>query len=477
MAEAALPHEPNCKSCELRKDAPSPAPTRVLIVGSGRAAIQGLEKEVAEAGGIVEQVPDAGAAWRCLYCSHWDVVAPIIGEPGDGADEVGWWTDALRDLKNAPRLVPLTRNLPSPDKMHAAILGIPEGRPKPAAGKQDLDGVTERVVREAEDVVPLPVVRPITIGQSEFVVDDPAMLLIYRTITRVAPSSATVLLTGATGTGKELAARTVHQLSPRAHGPFVAVNCAAIPANLIESELFGHERGSFSGAVSKQIGRWERAHGGTLFLDEIGDLELHLQGKILRAIQEREIERVGSAHPTPVDVRIVAATNQDLRHATTDGRFREDLYYRLAVVSIHLPRLVDRSDDLLSLSAHYLRQLAEQNGKQVVGITAEALARLRQHSWPGNIRELQNVLEHGMLLMTGDTFRVEHLPEYLKQSRAVELVPTADSPTHYPSLAEVEARHIGEVLRHSGGQLAAAAVILGIHRNTLRRKIQEHHLA
>jgi len=477
MAEASLPQEPDCKACQHGQDLPVQAGARILVVGKDPAALQCIEQRVADLGGHAEQVPDAGTAWRCLYCAHWDVVAPIIGEPGEGGHELSWWVDALRDLKNPPRLVQLTKDPSRPDTFQAPAFGIPEVLLLPATEEQPLGVLVPRAGRAAEDVIPLPVVRPITIGRNEFVVDDPAMLQIYRTITRVAPSSATVLLTGDTGTGKELAARTVHQLSPRAQGPFVAVNCAAIPVNLIESELFGHERGSFTGAVGRQIGRWERAHGGTLFLDEIGDLDLRLQSKILRAIQEREIERVGSVRPTPVDVRIIAATNQDLRRATSEGRFREDLYYRLAVISIHLPRLVDRSDDLLALTAHYLREFARSSEKRVVAITAQALTRMRQHSWPGNIRELQNVLEHGMLLMSGDTFGVEHLPEYIRHSQAVELVPAAVSPPPFASLAAIEARHIAEVLQHCRGQLADAARILGIHRNTLRRKIQEHHLA
>jgi DNA-binding NtrC family response regulator len=447
---------------------------RVLVVGEDQVALQQIKNRVAGLGGHVEQVSDPGSACKCLNCTHWDVVAPIIRDSEEGRHELRWWVDLLRDLENPPRLVPA-----SPASSPQALISqqIPEAPSRRAPRSPALAPSAYHVSQNADAVIPLMAVRSIAVGCAHLVADSPAMQQVYRTITQVAPSSATVLLTGESGTGKELAARVLHQLSQRARGPFVVVNCAAIPVNLLESELFGHERGAFSGAVSRQIGRWERADGGTLFLDEIGDLELQLQGKILRAIQEREIERVGSGCPKPVNVRIVAATNRDLRLATAQGRFREDLYYRLAVISIQMPRLVERSDDLLMLTSHYLRLFAEKNGTQVRGMTAGALNCLRQHSWPGNIRELQNVLESGVLHMTGDTLGVEHLPAYLRPSEAVEVIPTADSPPAFLSLSELEARYIGNVLRHTRGQMAEAARVLGIHRNTLRRKIRDYGIA
>jgi len=234
------------------------------------------------------------------------------------------------------------------------------------------------------------------------------MLDVYKLMARVAHSTATVLVQGESGTGKEVVARTIHEHGPAATGAFVAVNCAAIPENLLESELFGHEKGAFTGAVARKIGRFEQAAGGTLFLDEIADMSLALQAKILRAVQEREIERVGGGESIPVTVRLIAATNRDLQTAIAQGRFREDLYYRLAVVTIQLPRLVDRGDDLLLLIAYFARQFAQRYGKRIEALSDRALELLRHHQWIGNVRELRNVIERAAIVATDGTLRTEH---------------------------------------------------------------------
>jgi transcriptional regulator with PAS, ATPase and Fis domain len=299
------------------------------------------------------------------------------------------------------------------------------------------------------------------------------MLPVFRAIAQVAPSPASVLILGESGTGKELVAQAIHQQGPRSTQPFVAVNCAAIPENLLESELFGHEKGSFTGAVARKIGRFERATGGTLFLDEIGDMSLALQGKILRAIQEREVERVGGTDPIAIDVRMIAATNRDLKRLIADGRFREDLYYRLAVVTIPLPRLADRGDDLLVLTAHFLHDFGRQYSKTFTGVTDQALELLRRHDWVGNVRELRNVIERSVLMADGNALRAEHLPEEWRTGG--EVVPEAE-PRPLATLRDVEARHIARVLAHTQGQIGEAAQILGVHRNTLARKIREYGL-
>ena len=308
----------------------------------------------------------------------------------------------------------------------------------------------------------------------------PGMLEVFRMVGRVADSPATVLILGQSGTGKELVARAIHRNSPRASGPFVAINCAAIPENLLESELFGHEKGAFTGAITRKIGRFERAHGGTLFLDEIGDMSLPLQSKILRALQEREIERVGGEGRIPVDVRVVAATNRDLRAAIADGSFREDLYFRLAVVTLTLPRLSDRGGDLDLLAAHFVSRFAARYGRSIRGVARPVFELLHRHPWPGNVRELKNVLERAVLLAHGPVLLAEHLP--LDQMRA----PGADEaaadgaplPGYSPGmpLAEVERLHIREVLKLVGGHLGRASEVLGVHRNTLTRKIREYGL-
>jgi len=305
--------------------------------------------------------------------------------------------------------------------------------------------------------------------------ESPRMLEAFKTIARVSKSTATVLVRGESGTGKEMVARTIHERSARAKGPFVAVNCAAIPEHLLESELFGHEKGAFTGAIGRRIGRFERASGGTLFLDEIGDMSLPLQAKILRVLQEREVERVGGTSPVSVDVRLIAATHRDLEKDVRAGRFREDLYYRLAVVTVQLPALRERGDDLRGLVDHYLEQYAREYGRPVHSISREALAILRGYSWPGNVRQLKNVIESAVLLADGDTLLPCHLPpEVLSPDFRPD---THEAMVTLVTLSELERRHIQKVLAVSGGQMNVAADILGIHRNTLRRKLAEYNLA
>jgi DNA-binding NtrC family response regulator len=340
--------------------------------------------------------------------------------------------------------------------------------------RDQFQGALSRVRAAASEVpVPLPPVEAHSVGPYALVGQSHAMLEVYKLIARVGPSSATVVIQGESGTGKEVVARAIHQNGPKANGPFVAVNCAAIPENLLESELFGHEKGAFTGAVIRKIGRFEQASRGTLFLDEIGDMSLALQSKILRAVQEREIERVGGGETIPVDVRLIAATNRDLRAAISEGRFREDLYYRLAVVTVNLPRLVDRGDDLVLLISHFAKEFGAKSGKTIRRISDRALELLRAHQWAGNVRELRNVIERAVIVSTDDTLRGEHLPEEFRAATEPVAEPVSGG---LATLADVEARHISRVLGHTSGQIGAAAEILGIHRNTLARKIKEYGL-
>ncbi len=304
------------------------------------------------------------------------------------------------------------------------------------------------------------------VGESE------GVLAIYKTIGRVAASSATVLIVGESGTGKELVARVTHRASSRSRGPFLAVNCAAIPENLLESELFGHEKGAFTGAVGRRVGKFERAEGGTLFLDEIGDMSLPLQSKILRVLQEREIERVGGREKVSVDVRIMAATNRDLQRDVRAGRFREDLFFRLAVVTVVLPPLRDRRGDIPLLIDFFVRRFAAENRKPIVSVSRSVYALLERHLWPGNIRQLRNALERAVIMCQGRTLVPEHLPPDLFAA------PTPTPASATPSgpllpLEEVEKRHIQTVLEATDWNLSRAAEILGIHRNTLRRRTRE----
>jgi DNA-binding NtrC family response regulator len=317
-------------------------------------------------------------------------------------------------------------------------------------------------------------------GEEAAIGFSPRMLEVFRMVGRISASSATVLVLGESGTGKELVARALHRNSPRSGGPFVALNCAAIPESLLESELFGHEKGAFTGAITRKIGRFERAHGGTLFLDEIGDMSLPLQGKILRALEEREIERVGGEGRIPIDVRVVAATHRDLRASIAAGEFREDLYFRLAVVTVELPSLVERGGDLDLLILHYAAVYAHRYGRSLRGIAREAMEVLRGHGWPGNVRELRNVLERSVLLAAGPVLLVEHLPLDQLRGGREQPQPGRHALSGYRpdlSLAEVEALHIREVLDRVDGHLGRASEVLGVHRNTLTRKVREYGLS
>src|SRR6059058_6246020 len=283
-------------------------------------------------------------------------------------EELAWWADALRAATGGPRLIAAAQTPSMGLALRAEKLGVLDVLALPLR-RDDLNRALERLRSAASEAsIPLPEVEHHAVGQYALVGQSPAMLEVYKLLARVAASTATVLIQGESGTGKEVVARAVHLHGPKASGAFVAVNCAAIPENLLESELFGHEKGAFTGAVTRKVGRFEHAAGGTLFLDENADMSLALQAKILRAVQEREIERVGGTDTIPVDVRLIAATNRDLKEAIKQGRFREDLYYRLAVVTIRLPKLAERGDDLLLLTAFFIRQFAERYGKRITAI-------------------------------------------------------------------------------------------------------------
>ena len=286
-------------------------------------------------------------------------------------------------------------------------------------------------------------------------------------ITQIAQSDATVLIRGESGTGKELVARAVHVGSPKKNGPFLAVNCAAIPETLLESELFGYEKGAFTGAQKRRLGRFELANNGTLFLDEIGDLSLAMQAKLLRVLETRTFERLGGTEQIKVNIRLIAATNRDLEARTKSGEFREDLYYRLNVIPIKLPSLVERKDDILLLADHFIQKFAIKAGKQIDGITPEAKDILLSHDWPGNIRELENTIERAVVLNRTGVIDASSLLAF----KSAQPVSRADNTLN---LNELESKAIREALRRTGGNLKEAAELLGIHRNTIRLKIKSY---
>jgi transcriptional regulator with GAF, ATPase, and Fis domain len=302
---------------------------------------------------------------------------------------------------------------------------------------------------------------------------------------KVAATNTTVLLTGESGTGKEVLARAIHQGSPRADGPFVALNCAALPETLVESELFGHERGAFTGADRLKRGRFELAAGGTLFLDEIGELTAAAQAKLLRVLQERRYERVGGAATLEANVRLIAATNRDPEHAVAEGRLREDLYYRLAVFRIHLPALRERGEDVLLLADHFVHELGAKIGKAEPGLSRAARDLLLAHSWPGNIRELQNAIERALILAQDELIAAEHLAIVARPPRdgAVPAVtapavaaPPTETATSTLTVAEQEKRLIVDALRRTGGNKARAAAALGLSPTQLLRRLRRFGL-
>jgi len=317
----------------------------------------------------------------------------------------------------------------------------------------------------------------------------PAMQEVYKAIGRVADQSFPVLITGESGTGKELVARAVYQHGPRAKAPFLALNCAAIPENLLESELFGHEKGSFTGADRRRIGKFEQCNGGTLFLDEVGDMPPGLQAKVLRLLQEQAFERVGGNETVRTDVRLMAATHRNLKAWSEEGKFRPDLYYRLGVFTIHLPPLRQRGDDLPMLVQHFLRRFSRELGRETREVTAEAMERLRAYTWPGNIRELQSVLKQALLRSTGPALVPTFLPD-LAPRKAIEPATELSAGSQLEALIEQRLRDGSQdlyeearreldrfllplVLRSTGGNQLRAARILGIARRTLRLRLRE----
>jgi len=306
-----------------------------------------------------------------------------------------------------------------------------------------------------------------------------AILNVCRSVGRVSDSQTTVLITGESGVGKELVAQLIHSNSVRSDKPLRTVNCAAIPEDLLQAELFGHEKGAFTGAEGRRIGKFEAASGGTLFLDEVGDMSLSNQRKILRAIESRTIERLGGDRSIPVDVRVIAATHRDLPRAVESGAFRKDLYYRLAVVTIHVPALRERREDIRVLTDHFVARFSRRSGRRIDSVCPYVYDLLEAHSWPGNVRELRNVLERSVVMGRGPVLTVDELPPLGadgEEPAASERNTVADLARGEMSLADLEARYIHSVLREVKWHYGKASDVLQIHRNTLRRKIQRYGL-
>jgi DNA-binding NtrC family response regulator len=310
-------------------------------------------------------------------------------------------------------------------------------------------------------------------GLENIIGESPAMKEIFEIVQQVAPTRATILLGGESGTGKEVIAKAIHQLSPRAKQPMVTVHCAALSATLLESELFGHERGAFTGAHERRVGRFEQAQGGTLFLDEIGEIDASIQVKLLRFLGERTFERVGSNKTLTADVRLVAATNKDLEEMVKAGKFREDLFFRLRVVEINLPPLRERTGDIPLLAQKFLREFATENGKSVNDFTADALQSLMNYAWPGNVRELRTAIEHAVVLCRGEKISARDLPPSVRGPRPGETtLPLRNDLT----VKEAEKQLIVHALKETNGNRTLAAKKIGMSRRTFHRKLHTYHL-
>ena len=345
----------------------------------------------------------------------------------------------------------------------------------------DPDTAVAAIKAGAKEYIPLPpdadliaaVLEAITDDSQALIVRDPAMQKTIGMAEQIAPSQAGVLITGESGTGKEVIARHIHRKSKRSDKSFVAVNCAAIPEDLLESELFGHEKGAFTGAVARRIGKFEEANGGTLLLDEVSEMDLRLQAKLLRAIQEKEIDRIGSNTPVKVDTRILATSNRTMEEEVKAGRFREDLFFRLNVVNLNLPSLRDRPEDIPALADHFIAKYADLNDMPARPLAADALASLKAHSWPGNVRELENALHRAVILSSGDHIEADAI--MLSGGSATESASGGDTGTLVGrTVADVEQDLIIDTLKHTLGNRTHAAKILGISIRTLRNKLNTY---
>jgi len=368
------------------------------------------------------------------------------------------------------------------DHIHVPLVACGSGEDTRAAVKAIQAGAKEYIPLPPDPELIAAIIMAVAKDQKALIYRDPAMNKVIELADQIANSDASILITGESGTGKEVMARYVHEKSPRASKTFISVNCAAIPENLLESELFGHEKGAFTGALHRRIGKFEEANGGTLLLDEISEMDVRLQAKLLRAIQERVIDRVGGTKPVPVDIRIIATSNRNLAQAVQDGSFREDLLYRLNVVNLTIPPLRDRKEDILALSTHFIEKYTQANGLGNKNLSADALEALKANQWQGNVRELENTMHRAVLLSNGDeiTSDVIRPPEALTSlttEPAAQAAATAEAVQYTlvgMTVAEVERDLILNTLDHCIGNRTHAANILGISIRTLRNKLKQY---
>jgi DNA-binding NtrC family response regulator len=451
--------------------------TRVLVVEDDAVARDLLCEILRGEGYEVDAASDGSVAITRAKEAEYDLVVSDVRMEGAGGFEV------LKTFQQSQPDVPVILITAFGD-VSGAMAAIQKGAydyvSKPF-NVEELKLTVRRALerrRIAETSPPQPGDGEMAAPLEDIVGKSPAMLDVYKLVARVAPTAATVLVVGESGTGKELVARAIHEHSPRKDEPFVPVNCTALTESLLESELFGHAKGAFTGAAAAKRGLFEEAHSGTLFLDEIGDMGAKMQAQLLRALQDGEIRRVGGNEAIKTDVRVVCATNRDLEAEVRGSRFREDLFFRINVVTLKLPPLRDRRSDIPMLVAHFLRKFARREGRAVSGVAPEALAVLERYNWPGNVRELENVVERALTLVKGGVVLPSDLPKEVLEGAHVlapaqggAAEPLTSLAGDRPTLAELERRYIELILNETGGNKKRAAEILGIDRRTLYRTL------
>ena len=443
--------------------------TKILIVDDEAIALRNLEHIMKKEGYEVTGTSKGHNAIKLIEEQQFDVILTDLK-----MDKV----DGMQILKRSRELYPETEviMITGYATVQTAIQAIKKGAYDYIAKPFKLDEV-RKVVREAIEKVRLKKENAQLREQIEkfegkvkIITQDSAMQKLLETSRQIAPTDCNILLSGESGTGKEMFARYIHFHGPRGNGPFFAINCGAFTEELLSNELFGHEKGAFTGAASEKSGLIETASGGTLFLDEITEMPSSMQVKLLRVIQEKEVLRIGATRPVKVDVRFIAATNRDVHDAIKSGRFRQDLYFRLNVVSLHIPPLSERKDDIPFLSYYFLNKYAALMKKGISEISQEVLAVLMSYDFPGNVRELENIIERGVALSNGNVMEVAHLPEDLKE---LSIRTFRKKEGKIPSLEEQEMVYIQWVLKEIGGNRSAAAQILGIDRVSLWRKLKK----
>jgi len=446
----------------------------LLIVDDEKTQREGLRAALEDRYDVY-LAEDAKSATELLEREHFDVLLTDFRLPGeDGMKLIA----RAKSLSKPPICILMTAYGSEEIAVEAMKRGADDYIAK---GRMQIDELEMRIARalkqqklEVENVA-LRQQLDSKFGMDNLIGESPAMKDVLDTVRQAAPSTATILLLGETGTGKELIAKTIHQLSPRARQPLVTVHCAGLAPTLLESELFGHEKGAFTDAHERRIGRFEQAQGGTLFLDEIGEIDATVQIKLLRFLGERTFERVGSNKTLTADVRVIAATNKDLQEQVKAGAFRQDLYYRLSVIEIKLPPLRERAEDITLLAQAFLKELAEANNKKVNGFTPDAIDLLLRYSWPGNVRELRTAIERAVVLCRGEKIGARDLPPTVRNVSTDAPLPKFQA-NNSLSVEEAEKDLIIRALKDSNGNRTLAAKKLGMHRRTLHRKLIAYKL-